>query len=119
MNSRWSNKGVIWALNYVQRRLDEILESHQQSIAADKSRSMSMPLPIIEVGGTVLDLIMYLLVCVSDFTTGLLELRKEQLVTEGTNLLQLEHSWDYNHYSISTQNTITKIILYDLLNIKS
>ena len=54
MNSRWSCRGVIWALNYIQRRLDEILESHQQSVAADKSRSMSMPLPIIEVCNMVM-----------------------------------------------------------------
>ena len=49
MNSRWSTNGVLWALNYVEKRLEEITECHQQSKIADKNRSMSMPLPIIEV----------------------------------------------------------------------
>ena len=49
MNSRWSSDGITWALIYAQRRLDQIIDYHEQCKAADRSRSMSMPLPIIEV----------------------------------------------------------------------
>ncbi|XP_067933205.1 protein unc-80 homolog [Watersipora subatra] len=50
MNSRWATSGVLWALCYIQKRLEEIIQCHLQTVQSiELNRSTSMPLPMIEV----------------------------------------------------------------------
>ena len=48
-NPNWSEKGVIWALKYLQKRFSEIRDSETMGMNRRATRSLSTPVPIIKV----------------------------------------------------------------------
>ena len=48
-NPNWSEKGVIWALKYLQKRFSEIRDTETMGMNRRATRSLSTPVPIIKV----------------------------------------------------------------------